>query len=207
MIRFEQYKKSFGSMPVIEIADLELAKNVYWLQGANGSGKTTLLKCIAGLLPFDGKISVADIDLRTKRKIYLRIVNFAEAEPLYPAFLTSTDLISLYEKTKRGSIKKAEEIKHALGIEQYEHQKIGTYSSGMVKKLSLLLAFMGEPQLILLDEPLITLDQQAIETMIQLIEEYRNNGVGFIITSHQPFKLPLAATNTLYVKNKSLSFQ
>jgi ABC-2 type transport system ATP-binding protein len=66
---------------------------------------------------------------------------------------------------------------------------IGSYSSGTIKKLSLVLAFIGNPPLILLDEPFATLDAEAAILLGELISEYQQDlGVSFIFSSHQPIK-------------------
>ncbi|WP_220463950.1 ATP-binding cassette domain-containing protein [Adhaeribacter radiodurans] len=86
-------------------------------------------------------------------------------------------------------------------------QPIGSYSSGMLKKLSVLLAFLGKPTLIILDEPLITLDAAAITTVNQLIlEYYQNQEISFLLSSHQNFIThDLPVTATLLLENKKLS--
>jgi len=204
MICFQQFKKSYGAAPVIEIADLTLPTGIYWLKGENGSGKTTVLKCLAGLLPFNGSIMVADTHLRHKRMKYLRMVNYAEAEPLYPPYLTGNDLFYLYRQTKGTGKADGADIIEALGVDQYRHQKLGTYSSGMVKKLSLVLAFIGSPKLILLDEPLITLDVAATKVIHRIIDQYHQQGTAFILTSHQPLELP-RPPNVLEVHHNTIN--
>jgi ABC-2 type transport system ATP-binding protein len=69
-------------------------------------------------------------------------------------------------------------------FDAYE-KKLGTYSSGMVKKLSLTLAFIGNPKYILLDEPLITIDVSALEVICSIVKKKFKQGISFIITSHQ----------------------
>lgn len=188
MLRILNYKKAYGSAPVLQIENLQLPSGIYWLKGENGAGKTTLLKSIAGLIPFDGTIEVDGISLRRQRMLYTKSVSFAEAEPVYPSFLTGTDLLRFYLRAKGGNEARIDEMAKAFGT-TYLSNKIVTYSSGMLKKLSLLLAFVGEPKLVLLDEPFITLDAKAVETLQQYIYFAGNNGVTFLLSSHQEFAL------------------
>lgn len=204
MIEFSGYKKYFGNILAVDIPLLKLAQNLYWLKGENGSGKTTLLKSIAGLIPFDGNISVEGIDIRKQRTDYRSIVNYAEAEPLYPGFLTGMDLVRFYADTKKAEKKQVEGLIAAFGIAGYADNKVSTYSSGMVKKLSLALGFIGNPKLILLDEPLITLDQQAVKILQDLIEEYYRGGVAFLVTSHQEITFSHISPSRLLVKDKTM---
>ena len=86
----------------------------------------------------------------------------------------------------------------------YEHP-CGTYSSGMLKKLSLALAFLGEPKVIMLDEPLITIDDRAVECMYDLIRQYHAQGVTFLLSSHQDFEAgALPVQSTFIVSNQTI---
>ena len=185
MLTFSQFQKKYpgNPKPVLSINDKTLTDGIYWIKGENGSGKTSLMKSIAGLLPFDGGIKVNDLSLLANRMAYTKIVNYAEAEPQYPAFLTGKELIDFYVATKNGAF--PFELHKALGVEKFMHNKTGIYSSGMLKKLSLVLAFIGNPALILLDEPLIALDVNAVQALQNCIVDYRKVGVSFILTSHQ----------------------
>ena len=205
MIRFEHYKKEFADRLILSIPSLELKHGLYWLKGENGSGKTTLIKSLAGLIPFYGSIAVDGRDIRTQRTAYKRLVNYAEAEPLYPAFLTGTDLIRFYASAKKAPEKQIAALTDSLGVSAFAGNKVGTYSSGMAKKLSLVLGFMGEPKLILLDEPLITLDTNSVQMLQHIIEDYYSRGVAFLVTSHQEIRLSAQAPQQLLVKDKTLS--
>lgn len=189
MLEFHQYKKLYNNELVIEIQELALGTGLYWIVGDNGSGKSTLLKSIAGLVPYDGDISFQGIFNNNKnRQSFRKIVNYAEAEPQYPEFLRGADLIEFYKKAKDANSEQVTYLIDKLGVKLFASRKIGEYSSGMIKKLSLALAFMGKPRLILLDEPLITLDNDAAGSILDLIKEYVLSGVSVIITSHQEFK-------------------
>ncbi len=185
MIKFENFSKYFNKRLILAIPEFELSTDIYWLKGENGAGKTTLMKSIAGVIPFNGSIIVDGIDIKKQRIPYRLIVNYAEAEPQYPLFLTGTDLIKLYAETKKSSIEQINNLVEMFGISGFVDTKIGTYSSGMVKKLSLVLGFMGNAKFILLDEPLITLDKHSVGVLQNLIETYFLSGVTFLISSHQ----------------------
>lgn len=185
MLQFHRYQKSYGDKLIIAADELALDAPFYWLKGGNGSGKTTLLQSIAGIVPFRGDILVNDKTTRRNQITYRLAVNHAAAEPLYPDFLTGHDLITFYTQAKRGSAAQAGDLIDRIGIADFVNYKTGTYSSGMKKKLSLVLAFIGHPELILLDEPLITLDVAAVALLLQLMEEKVAAGIQLLITSHQ----------------------
>ena len=186
MLQLENIKKYYGNFLAIEISFIAIEKGLWWMQGKNGSGKTTFLKMITGLLPFSGDIILDQkFNLKKQRQQYVKTVNFAEAEPLYPHFLTAKDLVKLYCYTKGGDINKSTDLLKQLHVYDAYTQPLGSYSSGMIKKVSLTLAFIGQPKIILLDEPLITLDPNAVDTICNIIKDKYQEGVSFIITSHQ----------------------
>ena len=196
MIKILNLKKKYYEQAILDIPSAKLEENLIWLKGINGSGKTTLLKITGGIIPFEGEIEIGAIGLKKDPLRYRQQVNYAEAEPLYPTFLSGLDLVDFHEKTRQGSKAQSQKLIHALGIDDYYKNKIGTYSSGMVKRLSLVLAFLGNPQLILLDEPLVTLDVASQKILYQLMRDHIQNGTQIIFTSHQALdqeQLPLIA--------------
>jgi ABC-2 type transport system ATP-binding protein len=188
MLKIHNAHKKYNHEPVLDIPSLQLEKGIYWLQGINGSGKTTLLRMIAGLTPFKGEIMVNDISSRKSPVHYRRQVSWADAEPLYPAFITGLELLGFYANIRKASARQLDDLIDGFGVRSYLANPIGSYSSGMVKRLSLLLAMVGDASLILLDEPLATLDTEVVRLLPELMERRRRElGVSFIFSSHQAF--------------------
>jgi ABC-2 type transport system ATP-binding protein len=205
MLVFEQVQKYYGTKKIIEIPSLQLDKGIYWIKGENGSGKTTLLKIIAGLLPFKGDMVFDEISIKQQALNYRRKVSWAEAEPVYPEFLSGNDLITLYTRIRKSPLEEAENLATLFGMHNYLSQSIRTYSSGMMKKLSLLLTFLGNPPLIALDEPLITLDAAAVTAVCQLIRErHAQTGNTFLLSSHQVVDAALLPNQTLLMADQQL---
>src|ERR1700690_1694906 len=96
MLQFTGGQKSYGTKKILDIPSMELSLGSYWLQGPNGSGKTTLLRMLAGILPFRGHIRLQGLSLRDHPVAYRRLIGWADAEPLYPDFLTGKDLLTFY---------------------------------------------------------------------------------------------------------------
>jgi ABC-2 type transport system ATP-binding protein len=198
MLHFTEFKKFYGKFPALQISDLVISPGIYWVKGANGSGKSTLLKSIAGILAFNGDIILNDnISIKKKPVAFRKLVNFGEAEPLFPEFLTGAEMIKMFATAKDAPAGQSDHYVESMKMQTYIEQPMGTYSSGMLKKLSLVLAFLGRPQLILLDEPLITIDTESLKTLYGWISALHNDGnVSFMLSSHQALdasQLPQAA--------------
>jgi ABC-2 type transport system ATP-binding protein len=207
MLQFQQVKKLYNEQLILEIPSLKLEKGIYWLQGINGSGKTTFLRILAGLIPFNGDIQLEGVNLRQSPLPYRRLVNFAEAEPLYPDFITGTELVRFYKDIRKAAVVQTDMLINLFKMHRFLSQPVGSYSSGMIKKLSLLLAFIGRPSLLLLDEPLATLDESAIQAMPGLIHAYyKEFGTCFIFSSHQPVQFNSHSIHKIRVADQSLHF-
>lgn len=206
MLRIIKTQKKYNHEPVLDIPLLQVEKGIYWLQGINGSGKTTLLRMIAGLTPFEGEIFINDISSRKSPVLYRRQVSWADAEPLYPAFITGRELVDFYCNIRKASPGQPDELIDGFGVRSYLSNPIGSYSSGMVKRLSLLLALIGQPSLILLDEPLATLDTEVAGLLPGIMNQrHQELGTSFIFSSHQAFPdNALAVDGILLVTAKNI---
>ncbi|MDT3404970.1 ABC transporter ATP-binding protein [Mucilaginibacter terrae] len=205
MLRFTNFKKSYGNYPALTIADFTIAEGIYWIKGVNGSGKSTLLKSIAGILAFEGDILLDGISIKKQPVDYRKLVNFAEAEPLFPEFLTGRELINLFAAAKDAPAGQEQSYLDSMGMNAYVDKPVGTYSSGMLKKLSLLLAFLGKPKLIMLDEPLITIDTAALEVLYQWISnQRREHGTSFLLSSHQTLDFDVMPASILHIHEQTL---
>lgn len=198
MLRFINFEKTYHHIPVLKIDDLSIKHGVYWLKGANGTGKSTLLKSIAGILHFEGDIFLnGKISLKKDSLTYRRLINFGEAEPVFPEFLSGRDMIKMFVGAKGSGKGHRDDYIEDMQMQSYIDQPLGTYSSGMLKKLSLVLAFTGNPEWILLDEPLITIDVASLDVLYGwILKKHEQDGTSFILASHQSFdgsSLPITA--------------
>jgi ABC-2 type transport system ATP-binding protein len=204
MLSIKNVRKEYGDHLILDIPHLEFENGLFWVKGANGSGKSTLLKIISGMIPFEGDVTIDGVGLKKQPTDYRRLVNYVEAEPLFPTYLTGNDLILFFSSTRKAKKEEVEALIQKFNIEPFIKNPIGTYSSGMVKKLSLVLAFIGKPKYILLDEPLVTIDKESVPILYDLVKLYFNRGVNFIFTSHQAFELADIAVKELEVKDHTV---
>ncbi|SEN15548.1 ABC-2 type transport system ATP-binding protein [bacterium A37T11] len=209
MLTFEHFQKSYGPNRILGIDKLMLEAGIHWIQGTNGSGKSTLLKAIAGLIHFHGSIVLENrFNLKKQPVAYRQQINFAESEPLYPGYFNGWDMIRLFAKAKKAPDNQITQLVEGLGMVEYLNEPLAGYSSGMLKKLSLVLGFLGQPSLILLDEPFITLDQAALNQLAEWIRDtHLLKNVNFLITSHQTIPLSIPLTRTFLLSNQQLQLR
>ena len=187
MLQLLNFEKKYGSKRIVAVKSMVFESGVHWIRGTNGSGKSTLFKALAGLIPCTGTISFDDkISLHDHPVEYRRRVNFSEAEPLYPDFLTGREIFDFAARSKSATMVQRKEIAEHFGIEGFMTQSLGTYSSGMTKRLSLSIAFLGTPHVIILDEPFITLDTGVRDSLTSLIKDMiPEQRITFLISSHE----------------------
>ncbi|WP_343669309.1 ABC transporter ATP-binding protein [Chitinophaga sp.] len=206
MLQLTNVRKAYQGKVVLNIPSLLLDPGIYWIQGANGSGKSTLLKIIAGMVPFEGDIHLKGSSLRQSPLAYRQHIGWAAAEPLFPPFMTGMDLVILYQRIRKVSQREIDQLIERFNVGNFIQGQAAAYSAGMTKRLSLLLAFIGNPSLIILDEPLTTLDTNSFTLMSDLIlEAAQKNGTSFLMSSHQDLDTSLLnAQRALTVINQSI---
>lgn len=205
VLEIRDLQQKYGPLEILNIPFWKIEKGIYWIQGENGAGKSTLFRTLSGMLPHAGSIVLDNTyDLKKDPVDYRLRLNLGEAEPLYPSFLTPADLIAFVAEAKKSPEGQTKMLIKTLGI-HYLSNPFGSCSSGMVKKVSLALAFLGNPSVIILDEPLITIDQEARASLFELIKTYHRKGVTFLLSSHQPFQQEgLTVSQSFALKNKTL---
>jgi ABC-2 type transport system ATP-binding protein len=197
MLQLRKFAKSYHDHLVLSVDDLSFSPGIHWVKGPNGSGKSTLFKSIAGIIPFSGDIVLSDINMKHSPVSFRKLVSYAEAEPVFPGFLTPKDLTRFIGQARGSSLTEQRHYIKLFGIDSFFEKSCETFSSGMLKKLSLAMAFFGNPRVVILDEPLITLDEAARKVLFELIRETVSNETIFLISSHQELvemEIPVSST-------------
>ncbi|RZL17374.1 MAG: ABC transporter ATP-binding protein [Pedobacter sp.] len=199
-------EKKYGSNTVLKFNNFTLNEGISWLKGGNGTGKTTLFKILAGQTPFTGSVSLNNILLNKTPAAFRSLISYAEAEPQYPSFVTGKELINYYASIRKVSIQQSLHLAEKFEMIPFLDHTIESYSSGMLKKLSLICAFTGESLLYLLDEPLITIDTNATQVLYRQIQDLNKKGTIVMLSSHQEIDTAMISlSNTFIINNKQLS--
>jgi len=197
--------KNYGSHIVLEFDEWKIDSGIYWLKGGNGTGKTTLFRIISGQTPFDGTVLLDELNLKKQPTKFRSKISYAEAEPQYPQFITGKELLDFYKDARKASQIDIDSLTDLFEMTQFLNQKVGGYSSGMLKKLSIICAFIGDVELYILDEPLITIDTASADKLYQLILEKSKEGRSFLLSSHQEIDKDKLTINEVFtIENKKV---
>jgi ABC-type multidrug transport system ATPase subunit len=159
------------------------------LVGPNGSGKTTLLRLLSVLsYPTRGRVCYGDLDVHAHPYRYLQHVGLVHDAAELPQYLNAVELLE-YVLRARGSWDEAaalrvDQLFDRLMLDERREQLIGTYSSGMLKKVQIALALAVQPAVLLMDEPLRGLDEASTQHTLALLRGFKAGGGILIIASH-----------------------
>lgn len=185
-IKIENVSKKIKSNMILKNIDMELTSgHIYGFRGKNGCGKTMLMRCICGLIiPTEGKIVINGKGLHKDIKIPESIGALIENPaflPQYTGFKNLKMLASLKGKISDEEVKLA--IKRA-GLDPDDKRTYKKYSLGMKQKLGIANAIMGEPDIIVLDEPINALDEISVENVKKVFLELKEKGKLIIAACH-----------------------
>jgi len=183
-VEIQGVSQRYGSMTVLHDLNLNLGEGeVLGLFGHNGAGKTTSMKLILGLLaPSEGQVKVlgrAPNDPQVRRQLgYL-----PENVTFYPQ-LSGRETLRHFARLKGAALGQVDELLEQVGLAHAADRRVKTYSKGMRQRLGLAQALLGEPKLLLLDEPTVGLDPIATQDLYLLIDRLRQRGTSIILCSH-----------------------
>jgi ABC-type multidrug transport system ATPase subunit len=196
LLCFENVSKSYGSRTVLQGRTGRFASGAYALRGPNGIGKSTLLRVLAGVDEADGGDIVIDgHSLRAQPAAAKGRLAYAPDEcPVYP-FVTGRELLAFVAWAKGCAIPdKVVHIVERFGLDRHLDTRCGAMSLGTQKKLMLAAAWIGDPAVLLLDEPSNGLDADARAVLAALLAGQRERSVVFMSTHDRAFADAVGAT-------------
>ena len=175
--------KNFKHKRVLDQINLNVPTGkIYCIIGPNGEGKSTLLKIISGIEnTTEGVVTFKD---KNWKREDLKVIGSLIEEPGLFDNLTVKENIKLKLKLHRVENKNQEQILNTLGFGDHNHEKVKGFSTGMRQRLGIALAFMGNPDLVILDEPTNGLDTFGIHELRELLMLEKKQGKTIIIASH-----------------------
>ncbi len=204
-LELRNVSKRYGSRRVVDGVDCVLSCGVYGLLGANGAGKTTLLRMICGILETSGgEILCEGSGIRKLGAEYRRLLGYLPQNfGYYPEFTAKKFLwylAALKAIPKSEASSKAEELLKLVGLEEVKDKKIKTFSGGMVRRLGIAQALLGDPKILILDEPTAGLDPRERIRFRNIISALSKDRI-IILSTHIVSDVEYIADRILLMKD------
>lgn len=177
---------------VVALDDVSLTVGkgeLFGLLGPNGAGKTTLINVLTGLTkPTSGSARVAGYDIQKDLDEVKAKVGVCPQEPAVYSSLTGRENVelfgNLYAMPRPLLKQRSEELFRRMGLTQDAGRRAGRYSGGMKRRLSLVMAFINDPEIAFLDEPTVSMDPQSRRAVWSFIRDTKNHQKTIILTTH-----------------------
>lgn len=184
----ENLKKSFEKKEVLKDINFTFKPgHIYALLGRNGAGKTTLFNCINGDIAADSGSWYLTDEAGNKRNIVPEDIGYVLSEPSVPEFLTGCEFVKFYMDINKKFIKDPKPIDEYMKMvaikPEDSHRIMKEYSHGMKNKMQMLVNFISEPPILLLDEPLTSLDVVVAEEMKDILRGMKGDSI-IILSTH-----------------------
>ncbi|MEM2940266.1 MAG: ABC transporter ATP-binding protein [Thermoproteota archaeon] len=186
MIKVENVSKFFGRIKALNSLTVKMPRGICGLIGPNGAGKTTLIHMLVGLIrPSSGVVRTLDLEPWSKRRELMKKIGVLLERDILPQDVTCIRYLQHIAKLR--NIRNSEVVEALRQVELLDvsERKIVGFSAGMKKRLGIAKAMLGNPELIILDEPTANLDPVGRTELLGMVERiFRDKGVSFIISSH-----------------------
>jgi ABC-2 type transport system ATP-binding protein len=191
MLGIKELNKTYPSgVQALKGVSLEIPSGMFGLLGPNGSGKTTLMKIVATLLePDSGTVEMNGVDLMSRKDKARRMLGYLPQEfGLYPT-LTAEQMLDYFARLKGVADKKqrwalVDALLERVNLSSVRKQRLGGFSGGMRQRLGIAQALIGDPELIIVDEPTAGLDPEERVRFHNLLSETARDSAVVILSTH-----------------------
>ncbi len=190
MLKLQNVTKKFGKFTAVDNLSFDInSGELYGFLGPNGAGKTTTIKMITGLLiPTSGSIIINDLD--TTKKFYeaKKIIGYIPDQPFIYDKLTGREFLlfsgGLYNLNNHLLKDKVDEVIERLKISSWIDRRTEEYSQGMKERVVIASALIHNPDIIIIDEPMVGLDPQSTKIIKELLIELSEKGKTILMSTH-----------------------
>ena len=190
MLKLTNLSKKFGNFTAVNNINIEInAGDFFGFLGQNGAGKTTTIKMITGLYaPTNGTVHIGGFDIQKNNIEAKRLTGYIPDQPFLYEKLTGKEFLyfcgGLYKIDKSRLKNKIDETIDQLKIEQWIDKRTEEYSQGMKQRIAIASALLHDPQLLVVDEPMVGLDPQSALVVKNVLKEKSSQGVAIFMSTH-----------------------
>ncbi|UVI29972.1 ABC transporter ATP-binding protein [Paenibacillus spongiae] len=210
IMQTEGLTKKLGGKAVVNNLNLKIKKgDIYGFLGPNGAGKTTTIRMLLGLAkPTRGQIRIFGKDMRKERMAVLRKVGSLVEYPSYYGHLSAIENLEAVRRLLGVPKSRIDEVLEVVRLTKDAKRAVKGYSLGMKQRLGIATALLGQPELLVLDEPTNGLDPAGILEIRELIKSLpREQGVTILISSHLLSEIEQMATRVGIITKGAMIFQ
>jgi len=189
-IVIENLTKDYGDVRAVDGLSLSIPEaEVFGLLGPNGSGKTTTINCLTGLVkPTGGTLKVGGHDVQTESSEARAVMGVSPQETAIFPYLTGRENVelfgALYSVPKKRLGAGVDQMMEKVGLMDEARRRVSKYSGGMKRRVSIAMALVQDPEIVLLDEPTVGMDPQSRRAIWDFIMELRDKGKTIVLTTH-----------------------
>jgi len=182
------------------------------LIGANGAGKSTLIKILLGLIPpTNGRASVLGRDAAVHAERIRTLTGYMPEHDCLPPDVTGTEFVTHLGRMSglpatAAKERAAESLRH-VGLHEERYRLIGTYSTGMKQRVKLAQTLVGDPRLLLLDEPTTGLDPAGMRDMRELVRRLAGEGITILLSSHLLYEVEELCNRVAIIRRGGIVYQ
>lgn len=208
MIQVDHLIKNYSGFLALNDLSFSVEANEFAVfLGANGSGKSTLFRCLSGITDYTGSITVCSLDpIRDGKSVRSKIGFMSQFCGLH-SDLTIEETLRFYSslrKIKSGNY--TDKLKRC-GLYERRTDKVGSLSGGMKQRLLFIISLLGNPEILILDEPLASLDLQSFRLIIQWLKELKESGKTILVSTHLGHEIHSLADRFIVLNEGQISSQ
>jgi ABC-type multidrug transport system ATPase subunit len=205
MIRVRNLAKRFGRVVALEGVGFDVgAGESVALWGENGAGKTTALRCLLGVMPFEGDVSINGFDVKRRGKDACRQVGFVPQDIRFHDNLRVEETLSLFARIRRAERDEIPEVVEQMGLQAYVDKRVKVLSGGVRQRLALAVSLLARPPILFLDEPTANLDAQSRKHFISFLQAQKEEGRTILYCSHRIEEIHALAERVLLLEQGRL---
>ncbi len=189
LLRIERLTKRYPGVTALDDLTVEVPRGRIGIVGANGAGKTTLFRLLLGLAhPTEGRVEVCGVDVASDPIAVRSRLGYMPEHDCLPLDQSAADVVATFGELSglpaRAARQRASDILDLVGLDEARFRPIAGFSTGMRQRTKLAQALVGDPELVLLDEPTAGLDPMGREEMLALIDRLGTFGISVLMATH-----------------------